>query len=109
MFKRPWNLRGSELQLLVTVLLFFAAGYLLVAITNSKVSFVPSARSVADVLWPSVLPFLLFLGVSLGMSWRSPRADQLMLPLVALLAGLGLLMMARLTPDLPDDFIGIDA
>lgn len=100
MFKRPWNLRNAELQLLVTALLFFAAGYLLVVMSNGDTVFVPSAQSVADVLWPSVLPFLLFLAVSLGMSWRTPRADQLMLPLVALLTGLGLLMTARLEPAL---------
>ena len=109
MFKRPWTLRGNELQLLVTVLFFFAFGYMLVVFTGSQASFEPSVRSVADVLWPSVLPFLLFLVISLGMSWRAPDADQLMLPLVALLAGLGLLMTARLEPDLPADFVGIDA
>ena len=30
MLRYPRNLRGTELQLLITVLLFFAAGYLLV-------------------------------------------------------------------------------
>ena len=29
----------------------------------------------------SVLPFVLFLGISVGMSWRNPHADQVLLPL----------------------------
>ncbi len=109
MFKRPWTLRGGELQLLVTALLFFALGYLLVVISSGGQEFHPTIRSVADILWPSVLPFILFLGLSLAMGWLAADADQLMLPLVALLAGLGLLMTTRLEPDLSVDQIGIDA
>jgi cell division protein FtsW (lipid II flippase) len=108
MFKRPWTYRGGELQLLITALIFFALGYLLVVMTGAE-SFQPTVRTVVDVLWPSVLPFILFLGLSLVMGWLAPEADQLMLPLVALLAGLGLLMTARLEPDLGPDHIGIDA
>jgi cell division protein FtsW (lipid II flippase) len=108
MFKRPWTYRGGELQLLITALIFFALGYLLVVMTGAE-SFQPTVRTVADVLWPSVLPFILFLGLSLVMGWLAPEADQLMLPLVALLAGLGLLMTARLEPDLGADYVGIDA
>jgi cell division protein FtsW (lipid II flippase) len=100
MFKRPWTLRGNELQLLITALLFFAAGYLLVVEATGSEDLIPTAQGVAEILWPSVLPFLLFLGVSLGMSWRMPAADQLILPLVALLAGLGLMLIARLEPSL---------
>ncbi|MEN9937191.1 MAG: hypothetical protein RLZZ387_3770 [Chloroflexota bacterium] len=113
MFKRPWVLRSDELQLLVTALLFFAMGYMLVVESTGSENFIPTARGVADILWPSVLPFLLFLGISLGMSWRMQRADQLILPLVSLLAGLGLLLTARLEPSLevryPGDYTGIDA
>lgn len=108
MFKRPWTLRGSELQLLVTALLFFAFGYILVVMTGGEQPFEPTVRTVADVLWPSVLPFILFLVLSLVMGWLSPAADQLILPLVALLAGLGLLMMARLEPALSEDYAGIN-
>jgi cell division protein FtsW (lipid II flippase) len=100
MLRYPRNLRGVELQLLITVLLFFAAGYLLVVNVTRADEFIPTVRGVADILWPSVLPFLLFLGVSIGMGMRTPRADQLLLPLVALLAGLGLLLTARLEPSL---------
>lgn len=107
------RLRGTEVQLLITVLLFFAAGYLLVVAATRTEMFIPTVRGVMDILWPSVLPFLLFLGISVGMSWRTPHTDQLILPLVALLAGLGLLMTARLEPSLealfPETYTGIDA
>src|SRR5262245_54120037 len=113
MLRYPRNLRGAELQLLITVLLFFAAGYLLVVNATRSQEFIPTVRGVADILWPSVLPFLLFLAISIGLSLRTPRADQLILPLVALLAGLGLLLTARLEPslsaNLPDAYTGIDA
>ena len=107
------RLRSAEIQLLITVLLFFAAGYLLVVAATRAEEFIPTVRGVADILWPSVLPFLLFLGISIAMSWRTPRTDQIILPLVALLAGLGLLLTARLEPSLaqidPDSYTGIDA
>lgn len=92
------RLRSAELQLLFTVLLFFAAGYLLVVAATRANEFIPTVSGFADILWPSVLPFVLFLGISVGMAWRNIRADQVLLPLVALLAGLGLMMMARLEP-----------
>lgn len=107
------RIRAIEIPLLVTVLLFFAAGYLLVVAVLRSDEFTPTLRGVADILWPSVLPFLLFIGVSVGMSWRTPKADQFILPLVALLAGLSLLFMARLEPalaaQLPEAYTGIDA
>lgn len=109
MLRYSRNLRGIELQLLITVLLFFAAGYMLVVNVTRTQEFIPSVRGVVDILWPSVLPFLLFLGISIGMSVRTPNADQLLLPLVALLAGMGLLMTARLEPSLGADYTGVDA
>src|SRR5215212_3808197 len=113
MLRYPRNLRGTEIQLLITVLLFFAAGYLLIVAATGAQELRLNVRTVADILWPSVLPFLLFLGISIGMSLRTPDADQLILPLVALLAGLGLLMTARLEPSLaeidPVAYAGVDA
>lgn len=96
------RIRLIELQLLITALFFFAAGYLLVVATGQQRELLAelSARSLLDILWPSSLPLLLYLLVSAGLSWRSPGADQLLLPLVALLSGLGLLLTARLEPSL---------
>jgi cell division protein FtsW (lipid II flippase) len=92
--------RGIEFQLLVTVLLFFAAGYLLVVVATRQREFVATVPGVLSILWPSALPLLLFLGVSVGLGWNSPHADQVLLPLVALLAGLSLMLTARLEPSL---------
>jgi cell division protein FtsW (lipid II flippase) len=94
------SFRGVEFQLLVTVLLFFAAGYLLVVVATRQQEFVPSVGGVLSILWPSALPLVLFTAVSVGLSFQSPDADQVLLPLVALLAGLSLMLTARLEPSL---------
>jgi len=90
------RLRFAELQLLITALLFFGSGYLLTTATRPGSEFTRTAQGLAALLWPSSLPILLFVAISLILSWRAPRADQLLLPLVAVLAGLGLLLIARL-------------
>ena len=99
-FQRLRQFRGVEFQLLVTVLLFFAAGYLLVVTATQQRDFVATVPGVLSILWPSTLPLLLFIGISIGLSVRSPDADQVLLPLVALLAGLSLMLTARLDPSL---------
>ena len=100
LFTHLRQFRGTEFQLLLTVLLFFAAGYLLVTTATQQREFVATVPGVLSILWPSALPLLLFIGVSLGLSFKSPRADQVVLPLVALLAGLSLMLTARLEPSL---------
>ena len=100
LFTHLRQFRGTEFQLLLTVLLFFAAGYLLVTTATQQREFVATVPGVLSILWPSALPLLLFIGVSLGLSFNSPRADQVVLPLVALLAGLSLMLTARLEPSL---------
>jgi cell division protein FtsW (lipid II flippase) len=92
--------RGVEFQLLFTVLLFFAAGYLLVVAATQQREFVATVPGVLSILWPSALPLLLFIAVSFGLGFQSPHADQVLLPLVALLAGLSLMLTARLEPSL---------
>jgi cell division protein FtsW (lipid II flippase) len=92
--------RGIEFQLLVTVLFFFAAGYLLVVVATQQREFVATVPGVLSILWPSTLPLILFLAVSVGLGWNSPHADQVLLPLVALLAGLSLMLTARLEPSM---------
>lgn len=92
--------RGVEFQLLLTVLLFFAVGYLLVVVATRQREFVATVPGVLSILWPSTLPLVLFMAVSVGLGVNSPQADQVLLPLVALLAGLSLMLTARLEPSL---------
>jgi len=99
-FTRLRSFRGVEFQLLVTVLIFFAAGYLLVMLATRQREFVASVPGLLSILWPSALPLLLFIGVSIGLSFQSPESDQVLLPLVALLAGLSLMLTARLEPSM---------
>src|SRR6266568_1003003 len=46
------------------------------------------------------------LGVNLLFSFFFPRADQILLPLVGLLSGIGVLMATRLGPSIGDDGLG---
>lgn len=98
--QRLRRFRGTEFQLLTTVLIFFAAGYLLVVFATRQRDFIPTVPGVLTILWPSTLPLLLFMAISLGLSWRMTGADQVLLPLVAFLSGIGLLLTTRLEPSL---------
>ncbi len=92
------RVRFVELQLLITALLFFASGYLLTSLPTAGVDVARDAGGLLGLLWPTSLPILLFVVISLILSWRLPRADELILPLVAVLSGLSLLLTARLAP-----------
>jgi hypothetical protein len=50
MLRYPRNLRGTEIQLLITVLLFFAAGYLLIVAASGAQEVRLNVRTVADIL-----------------------------------------------------------
>lgn len=103
--QRIRQIRGVELQLLFTVLLFFAAGYLEVIFATRQREFIPTVPGVLSILWPSSLPFLLFIAISLGLSWQMSRSDQMVLPLVSLLSGLGLMLVTRLEPSFNTLFV----
>lgn len=101
--------RATEFRLLFIALLFFAASYLLVVLViDEERNALPSWGEVFDIWWPSTLPLLLFLLVSAGLSWRKIGADQLLLPIVAMLSGFGLMLMARLEPSLLSIYGEID-
>lgn len=107
------TLRTTELRLLLVALAFFSAGYTLVALVLDPRATLPTWGEVLNILWPSSLPLALFVLVSLGLSIRNNRTDQLLLPLVAMLTGLSLMLTARLEPPLVsiygDVFAGVDA
>src|SRR4051794_6703033 len=90
-----WRL--TELALLGFPLAFLGVGLVLLRLAGQLVA-VPS---LAEASWG---PPLLFAAVVLPLhgflAWRAPTADQLLLPLVAVLAALGLLMVGRLEPSL---------
>jgi cell division protein FtsW (lipid II flippase) len=100
MIRHLRQIRGIELRLMLIVLLFFAASFLLVASATGNRELIGTIPGVFDILWPSALPLVLFVAISLGLSVRSPGCDQLLLPLVALLSGMGLMLNARLKPSL---------
>jgi cell division protein FtsW (lipid II flippase) len=89
--------RFTELGLLVFPLAFLAVGLVLLRLA-SEVAGVPALGQAG---WE---PPLLFAAAVLVMHailvWRWPTADQLLLPLAATLAALGLLMVGRLEPSL---------
>ncbi|HZG69635.1 MAG TPA: FtsW/RodA/SpoVE family cell cycle protein, partial [Herpetosiphonaceae bacterium] len=62
------RLRFVELQLLITALLFFGSGYLLTTATRPGSEFTRTAQGLLALLWPSSLPILLFVLISLILS-----------------------------------------
>jgi cell division protein FtsW (lipid II flippase) len=88
--------RSAELGLIVLASLITAGAYLLSSLGQSES--VPA----------NIVPFLgivigLLLFAHLANRWLAPRADPVLLPLAALLNGLGYVMIARLAGDLGDD------
>lgn len=94
MIGRP-TLRGIELQLLVAPSLMAVFGILTIFL-------VP--RGVLAWTWTDLLVSLAYVSLlvtlSLGFSALGFRGDQVLLPLMAALCGLGLLLIQRLQPDL---------
>ena len=64
------RIRFTELQLLITALLFFASGYLLTSLGSGNAVAGQSVAGLLRLLWPSSLPILLFVLVSLILAWR---------------------------------------
>ncbi|MGC4190071.1 MAG: FtsW/RodA/SpoVE family cell cycle protein [Thermomicrobiales bacterium] len=93
---RP-TFRGTELSLLLYPALLAVVGLITIVV-------VPRAQldwSWHDI-WVSVAFAAVVAGMSVAFSIRGFRGDQVLLPIAATLAVIGLLMMQRLNPDLSD-------
>jgi cell division protein FtsW (lipid II flippase) len=92
--------RLLELELLMTSWLLLAATLGILMLSSD-----------AAPIWPEVAAaaaFVLFSGlISLLLAWRGWGEDQVLLPIVALLAGMGILMARRLEPDLTLRYIDV--
>src|SRR3712207_5899344 len=85
--------RALELELLITACLLLLVGLgMLITVTRSSVSWMDLGIAGAFVG--------LFLALSLALALRDWGEDQVLLPLAALLSGVGLIMARRLEPDL---------
>jgi cell division protein FtsW (lipid II flippase) len=93
---RP-TIRGTELSLLFYPALLAIVGLITIVV-------VPRAQldwSWQDI-WVSVAFAAVVIGMSITFSLRGFRGDQVLLPITATLAVIGLLMMQRLNPELSD-------
>jgi len=91
---RP-TFRGTELSLLIPPALLAILGLIMIVVVpRHEVEW-----SWRDI-WVSIAFASAVVGMSLSFSIRGFRGDQLILPLTASLAVIGLLMIQRLTPDL---------
>ena len=94
MFSRP-TLRLTEFQLLVAPALMVVVGLLTIFL---------APRDAVDWRWSDIWVSLAFAGIvaamSLSFGLLGFRGDQVLLPVTAALAGVGLLMIQRLHPDL---------
>jgi len=88
-----FRFRTLELSLLLFAGAIVIAGFCLLTLAQTG-SIVRS-----DLTWP-VAYVGTTIALSLWMGWAVPRADQIMLPIVALVAGVGMLMVTRLDPSL---------
>ncbi|WP_189061420.1 FtsW/RodA/SpoVE family cell cycle protein [Longimycelium tulufanense] len=95
--------RGTEL-----ILLAFAAG--IVTLANVLVEANQTESVTADVLWYGLAYLGLFGVAHVAVRLLTPYADPLILPCVALLNGLGLVMIQRLDPSIQEHLraLGVD-
>lgn len=84
--------RWTELSLLILPVLFLFLGLTLVGMT------LPSAVRQEHFRWAAAIVALL-LAAHLGLSARCRHADQLLLPMAAMLAMIGFVTVTRLAPD----------
>ena len=86
------RLRLVELPLLALAVGIAAAGLAGLALLRQE--------AVGPSLWPALVLLGAFLTAHVSLIWRRPGADQVLLPLAAVLCALGLVVIARTRPDL---------
>src|SRR6266566_2312448 len=96
------RLRWTEFRLLIIPSLLSIVGMLMVILVP-----VGSVQWQWTDLWMSFLFIGLMYGTHAWLNVTRPRADQLLLPVVATIVVLGLVMIQRLEPSLSDAFRGI--
>lgn len=86
--------RKKEIHLLIYVFIFIMLGLGTIKLINPTIAYA----------WPPLLigalTCLAFLATSVFLSFKNARSDNYVLPLVALLTGMGLVMLYRLSPSL---------
>jgi cell division protein FtsW (lipid II flippase) len=80
--------RWREFLLLLFPLSLTALGFYVLQLLAGQVN--------AERYWPAIVLAVGMLTLHLLLSWRAPRADQTLLPVVAMLNGIGLIMIERL-------------
>jgi cell division protein FtsW (lipid II flippase) len=88
---RRWRL--TELSLLLLPLLFLFLGLALLGRTR------PDSLDESHLLGAAAVVAAL-LAVHAVLIWKCPRADQMLMPIAVMMASIGLVMVARLSPDL---------
>src|SRR3954471_11475735 len=100
------RLRWTEFQLLLIPAALSLLGMLMVILVPSGPIYTAAGGTLGGItwhwpdLWMSFLFIALLLGVHLWLNFTQPQADQILLPVVAALTGLGLIMIERLEPSL---------
>jgi cell division protein FtsW (lipid II flippase) len=98
-FSRIRRLRWTEFQLLIIPAVLSILGMLLVILIPTSIA---TNKTAGDIvwhwpdLWMSFLFIALLAGIHLWLNITAPDADQVLLPVVATLTGLGLIMIQRL-------------
>lgn len=85
--------RWTELSLLVLPILFLALGLELLSLNRPDLMGGWPFREAIALAGLLIIAHLVLL-------WRSPRADQILLPIVAMLVAIGLVVVTRLSPEL---------
>jgi len=88
---------NSQIRTLEPVLLALAATF--TGLGFVSLGLVTQGRARAAEIWPALVWAAALAAAWLALQWQRPNHDPLLLPITALLAGLGLVMVKRLAPN----------